>query len=273
MTQFPTTVFLLASLLAQSEAPPRHARPSIVVEHRTLARGTTSWLALHFEIDPGWHLYWNGRNDSGLPPEVTPVLPKGFRLGAPLWPVPERLLSPGPILDHVYAERFTLLYPLELPKSAPPEATLGFKVDWLACQEMCVRESDSLVVRVSIGDQAEEQTDATLFREARAALPEKVTEAPYTLRWSADRDTVRLHLELPDPGAASGTPKVAGLVFFPDTECSEIADPGRTTLVQGRALDLALPKKKERPRLSGILEVRLADGTRHALLVTETKKK
>ena len=273
MTHFLIATHALLALLGQSETVTRHAKPRIVVEHHTLDRGATNWLALHFEIDPGWHLYWNGRNDSGLPPELTPTMPKGFRLGAPLWPVPERHLSPGPILDHVYGDRFTLLYPLEVPKSSPDEVTLGFKVDWLACQEMCVPESDSLVVQISIGEQASEPTDAALFREARAALPEKASEPPYTLRWTAAQDTVRLHLELPDPEASSGKPKVAGLVFFPDMDCSEIANPDRSTLVQGRALDLALPKQKRKPRLSGILEMRFSDGTRRALLVAETKKK
>ena len=268
-----STDILFAETGASSDvAPANHARPRLVFEHKALRRGETNWLAVHFEIDPGWHLYWNGRNDTGLPPDVTPALPKGYSLGAPLWPVPERMLSPGPILDHVYEGSFTLLYPLEVPKSAASDATLGFAVSWLACQEMCIPESDSLAVAVKVGDGDTASTDAALFREARAALPEHAQKRPYSIQWSAKQDTASVKLEMPDPGAASGKGAVAGLAFFPDSQCSEVVDPGATTLAQGRSLSLRLVKEKGKARLSGILQVHAKDSGARAYEIEETSR-
>lgn len=261
-----------AGSLSLDAAPANHARARILFEQQQLRRGATNWLAVQFEIDPGWHLYWNGRNDSGLPPDVTPALPKGYRLGAPLWPVPERMLSPGPILDHVYEGSFTLLYPLEVPKTAASDATLGFAVSWLACQEMCIPESDSLAIAVKVGDEASTPTDAALFREARAALPEHPDTRPYSIQWSAKLDTATVKLELPDPHAASGTGEVAGLAFFPDTQCSEVVDASTTTLAQGRSLSIRLIKEKGKARLSGILQVRAKRSAARAYSIDESSR-
>src|SRR5262245_15955955 len=79
-----------------------HAKVSLVSEKRTVTRGSNFLLAVRFDLEPGWHIYWKGQNDTGYPPSVTLDLPEGFRTGEILWPVPKRLVSPGNILDHVY---------------------------------------------------------------------------------------------------------------------------------------------------------------------------
>lgn len=244
-----------------------HAEVRVIPESTSLARGATTWVAVHFEISPHWHLYWNGINDSGFPPEVRADLPEGFVLGEPLWPVPKRLLSPGPILDHVYEDHLTLLYPLSVPKDAPAVVSAGFKVDWLACHEACIPESDSLAVELRISDAPGTTTEEALFRAARLRLPEAAEVPGLSLRTEADADTIGVRLELADPGAAAGSPEIAGLAFFPGPDCSPPIDAAGSTQAQGRRLNLRLIGEGGTARLAGVLQITRRDRSTRAWTV------
>src|SRR5258708_12123541 len=66
----------------------RHARVELVSQRLTVAPGEKSWLAVHFTLDPGWHIYLQNPVASGPPPPLT-------------WPIPyvsplARLTSPPP---------------------------------------------------------------------------------------------------------------------------------------------------------------------------------
>ena len=48
-------------------------------------------------MQPGWHVYWNGRNDTGTPVRITLTVPEGFAAGDVLWPAPVRHVAAGEI--------------------------------------------------------------------------------------------------------------------------------------------------------------------------------
>jgi hypothetical protein len=85
-----------------------HATPEIILEDDAIAPGGTTWIGVRFKIENGWHLYWNGRNDSGSPPSFAGELPAGYTLGEWLWPAPKRHIAPGDILDHIYEDSVLL---------------------------------------------------------------------------------------------------------------------------------------------------------------------
>ena len=98
------------------------AAPSAVAARAQLAApdpGTVT-VAWTFDLAEGWHLYGSGLNDSGYPPSVALTLPDGWRAGPLRWPVPERYLMPGDILDHVYHHRLVLLQDLLPPTACGP---------------------------------------------------------------------------------------------------------------------------------------------------------
>src|SRR5437867_11935695 len=74
---------------AAAKFEPEHARAGLISESTRLIPGETQWLALDFEIDDGWHLYWEGTNDSGFPPKLNATAPSGYRIGEMLWPAPK----------------------------------------------------------------------------------------------------------------------------------------------------------------------------------------
>ena len=53
----------------------------LVPETPAVAPGGTVWVAVHFEVKPGWHIYWRDPGDSGLPTTVEWRLPGGFAAG------------------------------------------------------------------------------------------------------------------------------------------------------------------------------------------------
>lgn len=201
-----------------------HARVRVIAEHPWLRAGEPTTLALDFTIDPGWHLYWKGRNDSGFPPEMIATLPAGFVVGELLWPTPHRQVSPGDILDHVYEERVTLPFSITSPVTLRDrtEITLGFKVDWLVCREACVPEGDSVVIRLAVLPEGEtsptavDESARALFRAARGRMPEPLPkDGSVQTTWSDSTFTVSAR------GATS-------LTFYPYESCSEI-----TNLLEG----------------------------------------
>src|SRR5688572_24226696 len=74
---------LLAGLAGTGKrrpADPGHpARVRLVSERSALLPGQTNYIGLAFDIDPGWHLYWHGASDSGMPITFTLDLPAGVQ--------------------------------------------------------------------------------------------------------------------------------------------------------------------------------------------------
>jgi DsbC/DsbD-like thiol-disulfide interchange protein len=125
--------------IADSLSANRYVQVALLIEEPELSPGSSTTLAVAFEIDEDWHLYWRNPGDSGLPPSVTFSLPPGIEIGDPSWPAPKRLLAPGDILDFVYDEQLTLLFPMRvLPEVIPPTVTVEADIEFLACRDVCI---------------------------------------------------------------------------------------------------------------------------------------
>lgn len=236
--------------VAQPAAEAEHARPSLVSEYTALVPGRENWVGITFEIDPHWHLYWNGVNDSGMAVKVAPELPEGFKAGALLWPAPKRLVSPGDILDHIYEDRVTLLMPVHVPADAAPgsKATLAAGLEWLVCHDICLpgdaRVSLTLPI-ASPGQSPVGSKHAALFKEARERLPKPSEEAGSALEvgW--------------EDGSAVVTFRDAkALAFYPAAESVELVDPiaSATAETDRLTMEYEMPESGQ-PRLVGVLEV------------------
>jgi thiol:disulfide interchange protein DsbD len=123
---------------------------------------------VHFEIIPGWHLYWRNPGDSGEAPRIDWSLPAGWQAGAIQWPVPKRI-PVGPLTNYGYEDQVTLLVPLEgdLTGAGPITARL----DWLVCEVECIPESAVLALPASAWLEPTPPTPESPFRNARRALP------------------------------------------------------------------------------------------------------
>lgn len=203
-------------------------------------------VAWVFDLADGWHLYADLLNDSGYPPAVAWNLPDGWRVGGLHWPVPERYVMPGGILDHVYHGRLVLeqeLIPIGGRPAAPTE--LAAAVTWLACRQECVPGKARLAVTVPGGD---------------APLPRPATIPAVT--WPVPLPA-GLATTSPDTGAVIITaPGARALRFFPSAGSGPFRDLVADGEVRGDRLKLRLrPSPSSHFELRGLLQVEVEDGS------------
>src|SRR6266481_2820572 len=131
-------VLAVCSSRAQaSGAPIPHGTLELIAEKEWIAAGHPFNVALRFELEKGWHVYWVNPGDSGEPPRVTWNLPAGIKAGAIEWPAPQRLGTPT-IADYGYEDSITLIVPMRADAnlSSQNPARISANVRALVCREM-----------------------------------------------------------------------------------------------------------------------------------------
>ena len=142
---FAVTVFLLSP--HSGPAQEAEEKPLRRVELLVLESDLPSKVkvGLHFELAPGWYLYWINPGDAGLAPQVRWQLPPGFTAGRLDFPTPQKFVHAGSV---AYGYKGELLLHCEItpppsPSSASPPA-LAAVVDWMACRESCVQGRETV---------------------------------------------------------------------------------------------------------------------------------
>jgi DsbC/DsbD-like thiol-disulfide interchange protein len=205
--------------LMQPAEPDLRARPTVIAEHTALIAGETNLLAVHFEMDEKWHIYWSGQNDTGIPFEVEWSSPEGVTLGEIAWPAPQRYEAEGRILDHIYEDEITFTIPVEVSADVKPGSmvTITGESFWLVCADMCIPEQANLSITLPVvasSGEAGDSEHAATIRAARARLPEELDEGDgrVTTRWAGSRLVVT-------PAGA-----YAWAAFYPDADSVLIDD-------------------------------------------------
>jgi DsbC/DsbD-like thiol-disulfide interchange protein len=241
-------------------APP--VRSMLLASRQGVAAGDTLILGILLEPVAGWHLYWQGVNDSGLPPQPRLRLPAGVVfLEDWRWPAPERLVSPGKILDHVYHGRLLLTAAVLLPSSLPAgdEFAIEGRVDWVACREACRFGSDSLSLHLPFcppGAPAQASAAAERIAQARAELPPPLAAGEGGLA-----------IQRGEHGLLVTVAAAKGLAFYPALDCVELLNPLADGEAIGERLNLRLAHGAlAQGHLRGILAVLAGGERRHYLL-------
>jgi DsbC/DsbD-like thiol-disulfide interchange protein/peroxiredoxin len=209
-----SAAILAIAVTARAEEPARDA-VALVSESAALVPGTVARLGLLFDIAPGWHLFWNGCNETGYPIAVDPKLPDGFRALDLRWPAPRRLVSPGEILDHVYEGQVLLILAVEVPRDAAPgsSVTLDCDVEWVRCREACVVGESRVEIRLPVALEGPPGPDAPLFAAADARIPRPATFGGEAIRSRWVRETLIL-----EAGGADS------LAFFAQDGCASLVN-------------------------------------------------
>jgi thiol:disulfide interchange protein len=193
------TWFSLASANA-APALPRHVAITLLAESDRPASGGTVTLAFRNVPQPGWHGYWSNPGDAGVPTQATWTLPPGAGTTPLAYPVPQRLVIAG-LMNHVYERPWTLLTTLRVPPGMAAGAPLpiAVKLDYLVCTTtLCVPESQTLSIVLTIGDGAIDPARRATFDAWRRALPRPLGA---TATWQ--RVDGRFRLAVPYPADAA----------------------------------------------------------------------
>jgi len=239
---------------------------SLIAEASEVHPGQTILIGLRFELEDHWHIYWDGRNDTGFAPMIDWDLPDGVRVGPLLWPAPSRYVSPGNILDHVYEGTPTILTMLTVDPDVAPGTSLEIKgqVEWLVCNDVCLPgfgpvslELTTAPKVLSSPEQLEPLSpDAPIGRSA-SKLPVPLTAqtkpAGLSLRWGEDIVTVEYQ-------------DATSLAFYPMLASVSLVSTLEDAKAEGSklALRLAAPEddlsSSDERRLVGVLAATTDEG-------------
>ncbi len=260
---------------SSTTAPRReqHVEVTLVLSSTVATPGSTVTVGVRFTIDPGWHIYWNGRNDSGEPPRVTLELPPGVTAGQTRWPAPTRHVLPGGILDHIYEREAVLLIPLTVAPGARPgeRVRIGADCSWMVCSDVCLLEKGRTETQLIIGHESPPEPSSAAvqgLRRSEQRVPRAVPEGSKALR-------VRRASEAA-PGSvwvieAEGARVVE---FYPAADCAGLADPIADTRAEGERLTVRLQATQdtENKQLRGVAGVWMNAESSPAYYVVEPER-
>ncbi|MBK8908566.1 MAG: thioredoxin family protein [Rhodospirillales bacterium] len=198
-----------SSALAASEVATEQVRASLITETERVRPGGTAWVALRFDIAPGWHTYWRNPGDSGEPTRIDWRLPDGVRAGDIQWPYPQAIPY-GPLINFGYEGRVLHLVAITVPDTwqAGTPVPLVAEATWLVCAEICIPQSATLETTLTTEPSTRSDVGAVEdFAETRQRLP---LPSPWPARFGADGENIRIAI---DTGAVGAN--VIHAQFFP----------------------------------------------------------
>lgn len=139
---------------ATSPAPPESGgdlvSARVVADVEEVIPGRVFHLAVAFEIQPEWHIYWKNPGDSGLATEITVTAPRGFKVGQTRFPRP-RSFDDGEYVTYGYEKEAVLFVPITPPKDARPgQVEFQCRIDWLACRKACTMGSAEQTITLKV---------------------------------------------------------------------------------------------------------------------------
>jgi thiol:disulfide interchange protein/DsbC/DsbD-like thiol-disulfide interchange protein len=206
------TLVIFAGLLGAAPQTVGAVTVELIAEQSAVVPGETIYVALDFELESHWHLYWKNPGASGFPVEVEWELPEGFVAGEIQWPAPERI-ELGGLMSYAYENEVTLIVPIHAPEDLELGTALSIKAEasWLACKEFCMPGDASLSLELTAGAAAVTSAEVAAFEAARERMPEATT--PWSVSVAVEAMALVLTIE---QGAGAEIP--SDLYFYADQE-------------------------------------------------------
>lgn len=236
--------------------------------------GDHATLAVTFNIQPKWHIYWHNSGDSGAGPEFEWTQPEGISIGDPIWPVPQRkLYFDGDALDYIYEDTVTIVFPVSVSGTVTPgEHDIKLDAFWLVCKDVCLAGEGSETVSFTVSEDhtVTDREVESLVSSTISAAPSHIDDddASYTnrpalnWRWTRNRSN--------EATVAIRVPEAKELTFYPHrAEGIEIEREPQATHSTNDRLEIIFvgDLKARNAPLRGVLVVTDADGNTGRLLI------
>lgn len=215
--------------------------------------GATVRVAVEFEIEKDWHIYWENSGESGSPTTIALDLPegctapKGARDGLAIdFPVPQVFAKGETTFG--YEGSVVLSVPVVLPAEIPASGLpVQVRSNWLVCKEQCLFGRNESTVDLA-------RPVAVDSREAKA-LAEWLARRPVALAGATDAPTVALEGVSDDAAELVISWKAGGPVrFIPYDTPGALLESGYMAGSNEAPLRVALAVSRENT-LGGPLEV------------------
>lgn len=220
-------VLVLCFPCAVSQAgKPQHARLSLISERTALTPGSSQWIGLRFDLDPGWHIYWTNPGDSGEPPKVTWNLPNGIQAGDLQFPAPQRIKDHS-LIDYGYQDKVVLLSRLTVPSSSTfNKADIAADVRYLVCREVCIPGKDHVSVSLPVSESAKTSPDENTIQDTKLRLPQPLP-AGVRLSGAAEGDFLVVTVSTKRPDFQSIKDFLPADAPIVDNTAAPIVEPGK----------------------------------------------
>lgn len=141
---------ILALALFQASVAKPHVTISLVPEFTAIVAGMPQRMALRFQVEPGWHIYWRNPGESGVATTASWTLPPGFTADPLEYPTPTRL-DVASVVTHVLEGDLVLLTSIGVPKSLTSrDARLVARVSYGVCKDACYPGQTSVAIRMPV---------------------------------------------------------------------------------------------------------------------------
>lgn len=141
---------------------------------------TDMQLALHFDVEPGWHVYWTNAGDSGAAPRFT-FTSEQLLTGDVNWPYPHRL-PVAHLTNMGYESSTAYIVPVQWRTPDAERVVLTAELEWLVCQEECIPGFGTLTLDRPIGEAEQwNMDDQRLLTYFTGRLPKPGAQAPFTI--------------------------------------------------------------------------------------------
>ncbi|MDH5721841.1 MAG: protein-disulfide reductase DsbD family protein [Alphaproteobacteria bacterium] len=183
--------FAVPSYAMDEHGPFTHV--TITPESNKVEAGQSLIMAITIDLAEHWHVYWANPGDSGLPVSVEWESGQDIEVKDIKWPIPDKINTDF-LSNYGYYDQVTLLQPITFPENiAEGKIELRAKVNMLVCNEICIPESQSVVVTLN-DPLAFKKDNGAYIEEAGKFLPETL-EGDFSYREKDGFLLVKLALE------------------------------------------------------------------------------
>lgn len=159
-------MIVMLALLATIGVQEPSCKVTALLERDTAQAGKPIEIAVQFELEPGWHIYWKNPGDSGEATTVKWQLPAGWQDIDLRFPTPHAI-DAGGIINYGYEDRVTLKARIKPPSTYKGEAvTITGEASYLICKEACVPGSRKFSFSLPAT-----AASATTWKEIERAFP------------------------------------------------------------------------------------------------------
>jgi len=185
----------------------------IAARSLTAAGGPVLRAGVEIKLKPGWKTYWRYPGDAGVPPVLDFSKSQNLKTVTVLYPAPMRFADGGGGSSIGYKDEVIL--PLHVvPQDAAKPVTLRLKLDYAACEKLCVPAQAQLELALTGAD----STQDAAVGAAEARVP-KIAEI-------GDRRTPAIRAVRRE--IAAGKPRVVVDVAVPKGEAAVLFAEGPT---------------------------------------------
>lgn len=172
----------------------------VMSSHLTVVPGQKIEVAILLSHQKDWHTYWVNPGDIGSPTFIEWDLVDGVCLEPLIWPVPETFESME-FISYGYSSQVILKQTFLIPSSmeAVQNFVLKGRLNWLACNEVCVPGSFDIELPFHVGIQPEVHPEYLEFvGQSNYIFPQLIKDSSKDSFFSFQREEGALKIGLPE---------------------------------------------------------------------------